>query len=186
MRTQVLSATAAFICLTSAAHAEDQGFYLGLSLGEATQEFSIDGDDIGEGTFDGADTAVKLLAGYEFNRYFAVEAGYADTGTQRDDLNGLDVRLSAEGFHAALLAKLPLGRGIAPYAKLGYVVYDSKATLSAEGDSISGSENEDDPLYGLGCEFALGRRLKLRAEYEYIDVAGSDFDIVSLVATFHF
>src|SRR5687768_17466389 len=101
MRTHVLSATAGLICLASTAHAEDQGFYLGLSLGEATQEFSIDGDDIGEGTFDGADTAVKLLAGYEFNQHFAVEAGYADTGTQRDDLNGLDVRLSAEGFYAA-------------------------------------------------------------------------------------
>ena len=32
---------------------------------------------------------------------------------------------SSDGVFAAVLAKLPLGKVVAPYAKLGYVFYDA-------------------------------------------------------------
>ena len=161
--------------------AEDQGAYVGISLGEASQDFTTE-----VGSFEGSDTSFKLLAGYQFNEHFAVEGGYADGGTQQDTVNGIDVKLASEGLFAAFLAKLPIGQVIAPYAKVGYVVYDSSTTLTAGNNTASESENDDNPIFGLGCEFRLGEHLRLRAEYEYVDVPDVDFDIVSVVATWQF
>lgn len=60
------------------AHAEEHsGFYLGGSIGEATNE---------SGEFKGSDTAFKLSAGYAFNPYFGIEAAYVDAGTQDDTI----------------------------------------------------------------------------------------------------
>jgi OOP family OmpA-OmpF porin len=170
-------AFAAGLLVCAGARADDSGFYLGASVGEATQ--SADG-------FDGSDTSFKWLAGYSFNKYLAAEAGFVDGGTQKDTIGALDVTASSDGFFAAVLAKLPLGTVVAPYAKLGYVVYDSTTTASAGGARFSEDFHDDDLLYGIGCEFRLGKNFRLRAEYEQVDVPDADFEIVSVVATFQF
>jgi OOP family OmpA-OmpF porin len=176
MHTRKVLAAFAAVFLT-AAHADESAPYLGVSVGEASQ--SADG-------FDGSDTSFKLLGGYSFNKYLAAEAGYVDGGTQKDTIGALDVKASSHGYFAAVLAKLPLGNVVAPYAKLGYVVYDSTTTASSGGARFSESFHDDDLLYGIGCEFHLGKSFRLRAEYEQIDVPDADFEIISVVATFQF
>jgi hypothetical protein len=172
-----LGALAVGILMSAGARADDSGFYLGAAVGEATQS---------SGEFDGSDTSFKLLAGYSFNRYFAAEAGFVDAGTQKDSIRALDVKTSAEGVVAAVLAKLPLGKVVTPYVKLGYVFYDSTTTASAGGMQVSESFSDEDPLYSVGCEFRIGEHFRLRAEYERVDVPDTDFDIVSAVATYQF
>jgi OOP family OmpA-OmpF porin len=159
------------------AHADDSGFYLGAGAGQATQ--SAEG-------FDGKDTSFKLLGGYTFNKYLAAEAGYIDGGEQSDTTDGLTLAVKSDGFFAAALAKLPLGEYAAPYVKFGYVFYDSTATVSAGGQSLSESSSDEDLLYGVGCEFKFTEHFRLRAEYERVDVPDTDFDIFSIVAAFHF
>lgn len=176
MHTRKLLGAFAAILLT-AAHADESGPYLGVSVGEASQR----ADEFG-----GSDTSFKLLGGYSFNQYLAAEAGYLDGGTQKDNLSALDVKTSSDGYFAAVLAKLPLGNVFAPYAKLGYVVYDSTTSVSSGGARVSESFHDDDLLYGIGCEFRLGENFRLRAEYEQVDVPDADFEIISVGATFQF
>ena len=174
---KLLGTVVAGMLMSTAAHAEDSGFYLGLSLGEATQ--SADG-------FEGGDLSFKWLAGYSFNRFLAAEAGFVDGGTQKDSIDGIDVKLSSNGTFIAALARLPIGEVFAPYAKVGYVVYDARTTLTSGGITVTESEGGEDLLYGAGLEFRMGDHFRLRAEYEVVDVRDVDFDIVSIVATYQF
>src|SRR5262245_52340830 len=143
--------------LASAAQAEDSGFYVGGGIGQSRQKFT---------DFEGNDTSFRLFGGWSFNKYFAVEGGYVDGGTQSDTLGLLDVDLSSEGLFVEGLAKWPIGSFFAPYAKFGYVFYDSTTKLSAGGQSISESDSDSDFIYGGGLEFKLGGNFRLRAEYE--------------------
>jgi OOP family OmpA-OmpF porin len=173
----MLGAFAAGLLVSAGAHADDTGFYLGVGVGEATQSNSI---------FHGSDTSFRGLAGYSLNKYLAAEAGFVDAGTQQDNVGALDVRTSADGTFAAVLAKLPLGNVFAPYVKLGYVFYDSTETVSNGSIKISESSSDDDLLYGAGLEFRLGKNFRLRADYEKVDVPDVAFDIYSIVAAYQF
>jgi len=161
----------------TAARAEDQVIYLGAGVGQASQ--SQEG-------FSGSDTSFKLFAGWSFNKYFAAEGGYINGGTEKDRVDGLDVAISSEGAYVALLGKLPVGQMFSPYMKLGYVFYDAKTTASADGNSITQSNNNDDLLYGIGAEFHLSEHFDLRAEYEKVDVTDVNFQIFSVATAWRF
>ena len=160
-----------------AAKAEDSGFYVGGGIGQSRQKFT---------DFEGKDTSFKLFGGWSFNKYFAVEGGYVNGGTQSDSLGGVDLDISNDGFFAEGLAKWPLGSVVAPYAKFGYVFYESTAKLSSGSQSVSESESDSDFIYGGGLEFKLGDNLRLRAEYEEVNLPDSAFDNYTLAVTWQF
>src|SRR5687767_1974853 len=84
---------------TLGARAEDHsGFYLGGSIGEATNESD---------EFKGSDTAFKLTGGYAFNRYFGIEVAYVDAGTQDDTIGPVRVESESSGIIASALVRLP-------------------------------------------------------------------------------
>ena len=160
-----------------AARAEDSGFYVGASFGEASQDFP---------GFDDSDKAFKLFGGWSFNKYFAIEGGYVDAGTLSDTIGQLGVEISSDGFFVEGLAKWPIGRYFAPYAKFGYVFYDSTQKLTLGSLSASESESDSDFIYGGGVEIQFTEKFRMRAEYEEVNLPDSAFDIISLAATWQF
>lgn len=70
------------LLVASAAHADDPstGFYIGAGVGTATLELE---DPNSTADFDGDDTGFKLVAGYRFLKWVAVEASRAGTGPSR-------------------------------------------------------------------------------------------------------
>ncbi len=162
---------------TNAKAGDDSGFYLGLSVGEATDK--VDG-------FDESGVFFKALGGYAFNMYFAAEAAYVDAGEIEDTVEDLDVAIESSGISVAALGKLPLGTAVSLFAKLGYVFYDEEVNVRQGALSYSDKNSAEDLLYGAGAEVELGRSFQLRAEYEVVDVSNADFDMISLGATFRF
>lgn len=164
-------------CAFSAEAQERTGVYVGASLGEATNEL---------GEFKGSDTAFKLTGGYAFNEYFGVELAYVDAGTQTDTVGPQRIENESSGVIASALLSLPLGERFAVFGKLGYAFYDSDAT-GRLGDSVTrASDNGEDLAYGIGLELAVARGLRLRAEYEGLDVSEGDFEIVSAGVVYRF
>jgi hypothetical protein len=159
------------------AYAEDSGFYVGVGAGLAHEGFT---------GFRGDDTAFKALAGYSFNKYLSAEVAYVDGGTQKDDVDGLDVAISSDGFMATLIGKWPVNDVFAPYLKLGYASYDSTAKVTGGASPFSVSSSDSDGVIGAGLEFALGERFRLRAEGERINVPDADFRLYTLIATWRF
>lgn len=159
------------------ARADEPDFYLGAGAGQARQT-SRD--------FEGSDTSFRVLGGLSFNSYLAAEAGYIDGGEQTDRQGSLKLAVKSDGFFVAGLAKIPLGKYVAPYVKLGYVVYDSTTTVSSANFRTTEYLHDKDLLYGAGLELKFGDNLRVRTEYEQVDVPDSDFDIFSLVVAFQF
>jgi OmpA-OmpF porin, OOP family len=165
------------LTLSTAARAEDTGPYLGVAIGQATQS------EIG---FEDSATTVKLLGGYSFNKYFAVEGGYIHGGTLKDTRNGLDIEIENDGLFVAALAKLPLGDVFSLFAKIGYVTYDSDISVTNGVTDFSTTNSDEDLLLAGGCEFRLGGNFRLRAEFEKINVPDASFEIISLGAVYQF
>lgn len=170
--------TACFALLAgSEVLAEDSGFYVGAGAGLAHEGFS---------GFRGDDTAFKLLGGYSFNKYFAVEAEYVDGGTQKDGVGAVDIAIDSEGFIAALIGKWPVNDVFAPYLKVGYAFYDTTAKVTGGTSPFSVSSSDSDLAFGGGLELKLRERFGLRAEIEKIKVPDADYRVYTLAATYRF
>lgn len=165
----------------------DAGPYLGAGIGHAKLDNdTLDWlDDIGAST-DDTDVSYKLFAGYQFNPYFAVEAGYIDfgsfTASGSDGGDSANLKLGVEGFTAALVGKLPIQSGFSVYGKLGMIAWDADLKLNAtiQGQSFheTGGEDGTDPFYGIGAEYVVNQ-IVMRAELERYDISesGEDFTI---------
>ncbi len=135
----------ASLLMASAAQAE---VYLGGKMGKSWLEDACvagqpcDKDDITLGGY----------VGYEFNDYFAVEAGYDNVGNF--DKTSFDGHVDA--ITLAPKFTLPLTEDIAVYGKVGgaYVMFDGKDDYSYLG--------------AAGLEFNLSKNVTARAEYQTI------------------
>jgi OmpA-OmpF porin, OOP family len=157
MKLKLIIATGAALGLfTTLAHAD--GGYAGLSVGSAEQkkswEFSSTHIDRSKDTT----TAFKLLAGYQFNPTFGVEAGWVHHGSSDVKLSGLVATLKPESFYAAGTATLPLGNQFALFGKLGLANHRTK---------FSGSTNTNTQAFaGVGLSYAFTQTISGVVEYE--------------------
>ncbi|HKE95016.1 MAG TPA: porin family protein [Povalibacter sp.] len=166
-----------------ASAAEYSGFYIGAGVGKTG--IQISDEEVGL-DFDADDTAFKAFAGYQFNRYFAVEMGYFDGGAPSDEIEGIDLSVDTSGLTASVVGMLPIGDVFSLYGKLGMASYDAKVTASFQGFSESEKASEDDTLYGVGAMFDIGERFQLRAEYEVINIDDGDFNMLSVNGVYKF
>ena len=152
-----------------------QGFYLGGGVGDfsaAVDEIDAidDIDDAGIDFSDG-DNAMKVFAGYAFNRFFAVQADYVDfgesSGAVAPSLTGTS---DVQGLAPSIVGTLPIGP-VELFARVGYMFYEVDLNLTG-GRLIE--ESGEDLVYAAGIGIDVLDRLNLRLEYEEIDIAELD------------
>lgn len=176
MKLRTLAAALAFGALATqpALAGEESGFYLGGSVGNA--ELDISGLD--------DDTGYKVFGGYNFGLIplvdLGIEASYMDFGSQGASAMGESLELSTTGLSAHGLAGLTFGP-FGVFAKAGMMNWDADLKSTFGDDSDSGT----DPAYGVGLKFQLSS-FQLRAEYELIDLDGTDMEFYSLGAAYTF
>jgi OOP family OmpA-OmpF porin len=164
------------------AGAADNGIYLGGSLGQSGVEFD---DQIDETSFeyDADTTGYKLIAGWRFVDWFAVEANYVDLGEGSDKVLGEKVEVDVSGWSLSAVGFLPIGP-VDLFARVGAVNWS--ADLTAPGIDVHDSDDGTDLTYGGGVQFRVWS-ISLRAEYERFDVADADtVDMISLGVTYTF
>jgi OOP family OmpA-OmpF porin len=207
------------------------GFYIGLGAGESS--FDIEKselDDVVRGallsqgipaaprasTFEDSDTALSLFAGYRFNPYIAVEAGYIDLGTAEYRSTGnvnppgpivsapmaVDIDVESKGFTLGALGSLPLGEVVELHGHLGFLFATTDLSVTARSASTSASTEQLDSIggyYGVGVGFNLGQHWSLSLDWTRYDnvgdenddddartQAGFDIDALSVSAMFRF
>jgi hypothetical protein len=177
----MLRATVAALTLSLAAVpalAADNGFYLGVGVGQAGVQ--LDEDVAGE-DFDGDDTAYKAIVGFRPLDFLAFEANYVDLGTAEDDVLGVPIGVDATGIDVFAVGILPVAM-VDLFAKVGYVFWD--ADVSAQG--LSESDSGEDFAYGVGAGLHFGS-LGVRLEYERFEIEDTDtVDMISLGLTWTF
>ena len=165
------------------------GFYVGGSFGQTTLKIDDFNLDLEEFDYKANSTSYKIILGYRFMGFLAVEGSYIDFGKLSDSLDTTEGNVRVEndlkGFDAFAMGMLPLG--IADiFAKVGFVSWDSDIQAAIgeiiELDTRSGT----DLVYGIGAQVRF-KGLAVRAELEYFDIADADsVYLISLGATFTF
>ncbi len=114
------------------------------------------GAGVGIANTDSRETSWKILAGYQQDRHWGIEAAFTDFGRYRGS--------HADSVSLALTGTLPLDRRVAIIAKAG---------VASNRTRVPGDTDHAEALLGIGVAFAVNRRFGLRLEYEhYGRVAG--------------
>jgi len=157
------------------AQAQDMGFYAGGAIGQAESDGVCDIVAGAPGvSCDEKDSSWKIFGGYQFNRNFAVEVGYANFGEANVSGPGGSATVEATAFDAVAVGILPLAERFSVYGKLGLFYADVEAsnTLGA-----SDSDNETGLTFGVGVRYDFTRNLGVRAEWQRYQEVGEDIDV---------
>ena len=164
------------------------GFYIGGGIGDFSS--SVDEinnldqiDDAGIDFSDG-DNAMKVFAGWNFNRFFAVQADYVDFGESSGAVTpSVSGSSDVQGLAPSIVGTIPIGP-LELFGRVGMMFYEIDMNLTG-GRLID--ESGEDLVWGVGLGIDVLDRLNLRLEYEEIDIEQLDeADAVWLNAAWKF
>jgi OOP family OmpA-OmpF porin len=171
----ILIAAALAVSIPSTTFAES-GFFVAGSIGKANlsedfDDFSVDTDS----------TAFRVTAGWRFNDYFAVEAGYNNFGNfeQTVDVDGVptEVSLKADGFTLGGLGYVPLSDRFSLFGRAGAYFWDGDAEIN----NVTAATPEDANFYfGAGVRFALSDKLSATLDGSRYDLDGASSTVLSV------
>ena len=147
-------------------------WYIGGSLGQSNMD--PDGGSTWQ-TTDDTDIAKKLYIGKDISPQLGLEAFWADFGdaelTSNSNAQGA---INYKAMGANVVYKAPFNiAGLRPIGKLGVAKFNN----SDKGDVSSNQKNMLTIFAGVGAEYDLSDKLKLRAEYEHYDKDINQFNI---------
>lgn len=168
------------------------GWYSGLSVGRSQfgirdSILPVTGATLSNLSRDESSTGYKLFGGYQFNRNFALEGGYADFGrfdTQHEIaapmLDSMSSNIRASGFYLGAVGVIPLPNRFSLFGKLGTAYSTSTMSISTGGAALplftptdlGPKRSEWNSKYGLGASYEMSNKLGLRFEYERINSLG--------------
>lgn len=175
-RTALLRATFA-VALGAAAlaaqAAEQPGLYVGAGAGQSL---------VDEAGYDDEDTAFSAFGGYQFNRYFGVEAGYADFGKLEPRILGNE--LEASSVYLTAVGSVPFTEKFSGYAKAGFQRWELDNAIP--GLTGTADDSGNDPTYGVGLQYRFTETMALRGEYSRFEVEDTDLDLAQVQVRFDF
>jgi OOP family OmpA-OmpF porin len=157
--------------------------YLGGSVGQDVEIEAV--EDVGA---ESDDTSFKLFGGIGIGEHFAVEIAYRDFGTTTccgpiyADLGFLR---NGDALSVSALGLLPLNR-FRLYARAGALRWDVDGYDLTIAGRRPYSNDGVDVLVGVGGDVAVVGGLRIRLEWERLEIDGDDADSVSIGALWRF
>lgn len=132
---------------------------------------------------------MSIFGGYQFNKNFAVEAGYTDLGKASASVPGLSASFEVSGIEISAVGIFPINPQWSIYGKLGMFMWD----LDVKSNIGNLSEDGADLTYAIGVRWSFAKNLSLQAQWQrYKDIGDdattgkSDVDMLSLGLLFRF
>jgi len=175
---------AAVIGATGAAMAEEE-WYAALTLGSSNAKtdervVAVTGATSSILTQDKRDPGFKVLVGYGFNAYLALEGGYAHLGEFRvtrhvtaPTTGALNADIRVIGLVIDAVGVVPLGTRFAGLGKVGAFLSETKTFRATSGSVTPASgvgshaiKDEANLKLGLGLQYRFAKNVTLRGEWE--------------------
>jgi OOP family OmpA-OmpF porin len=188
MNTCLLTRLASLCTLAAAmagnAHSQEANYYyFGVGAGqshsqlnEADTTSSMFGPNTGASLqgHEQQDTAYKIFGGYQFNRNFALEAGYFNLGkfsyraaAGPSTLNGT---YEVEGLNLDMIGTLPMSERFSVFGRLGAQYANTRDSFSGTGTLTptggNPSKRDTNLKVGLGVQYDISPSMQVRAEAE--------------------
>ncbi|PCK05585.1 MAG: hypothetical protein COA42_18135 [Alteromonadaceae bacterium] len=192
LKTSRLAIAATLFALASSANA---GFYLGAKVGSVDVDIDVDPNIDAD-----SDIGYNLNVGYQFTKYFGIEAAYVDLGEH--DYNqaitssfSVEGNVAVRGMDVSAIATLPLSEQFSLYGRVGYYLWEADINFRTIGSipglsSLSSSTNDDggDISFGVGASYAVSEKVDLQLGFtryaaDDIDI---DADLIGLGVKFSF
>jgi|SRR5688572_7338548 len=165
MRKTLVSLTIAWAVSTPAA-AQETGLYLGGMLGQAQlTDWCDSAPGVTITACEDTDTGWKLLGGYRFSRYLAIEATYIDWGKVTGTANGISAAAEQTSMGVGVVGSLPITPQFAIFGSAGFLTTEQE--ISRPGATFKRDDTEFH--YGLGVKYAFTANWAARAEWERTD-----------------
>lgn len=144
MRNTIPAALFAVLALAGApALAADNGIYVGAGVSAVGLEYD-------ELDFDGDATGYKVIVGWRFLDWLAVEGNYVDFGSPDDTVLGERLEAEADALSLSALVFLPVGP-VDLFARIGAVNWEGEVSSVSLGDF---KDDGTDVNYGVGASSA--------------------------------
>lgn len=162
--------------------AEPPHWYIGGNYGRTAE--SVDNGEVANTIIGGGLTSIdedetdrgyKLFVGYQFNQYFALEAGYADLGDFKYEVarapgaGTLIADTNYKGFNFDAVGTLPITPRFSAFARVGAFHYETEQNFVGT-QSLAAALSRDDKdtgyKFGAGLEYSFTERLSARIEAE--------------------
>jgi Outer membrane protein beta-barrel domain len=164
------------------------GPYVGAALGMGRNSDFIAANNDGSLNninADKTDRALQLRLGWQFNDYFAIEAGYLDLGhahfEAQSDGTGYswagpgqaDTDVEADGWYGGVRGSMPLSDRWTAFLSLSWYQWKTTETFVDNGFVSTDKNSGGDVRYGAGLQYDLGAK-----DYWVVDmeVAKTDVD----------
>lgn len=150
----------AAICAGSTALAANtsSGLYVGASAGYADTHWdNLNGgmSAVGLSGFSHTGFGGSVYAGYDFNQYLAVQAGYVYFPNAKLSVLGNSATIKTYGVDALGKITVPVTGNLGLFAEAGPGYLHSSASASGNGFSVSGSNGNVNLVYGFGANYAF-------------------------------
>jgi OOP family OmpA-OmpF porin len=205
----VLGAVACAATAGGSAVADDAGWYVGANVGQArakiderriTDNLSAAGFSTTAFKSDDTHFGYKLFGGYQFVKYFALEAGYFDLGRFGFTANtsppaGLTGTTRLRGGDLDAVGIIPFTDKFAAFGRIGYAYTDANDRFASYGAVVirdsQRKQNSSNYKFGFGLQYALSDSWGMRAEaerYRVGDAVGNkgDVDLFSVGLLYRF
>lgn len=188
------------------AMADDTFWYIGGNIGQSKAK--IDDDRIraqlpGSVSIsdDRTDPGYKLFGGYQFNKNFALEAGYFKLGkfgytATTLPAGTLDGNIKVQGVNIDLVGMFPLADKFSVFGRLGLQYAQSKDEFTSSGvvpvpTNPNPSHSSGNYKFGAGVQYDFNPSLGMRVEgerYRIDDAVGNkgDIDLISVGLVYRF
>jgi OOP family OmpA-OmpF porin len=206
---------AALLMLSSGGlYAQDQGWYMGIGVGQSKAKQTASCSDL-NGLLDpgfscslkDTDTGAKLFGGYQFNQYVAAEVSYVSLGNFKLSANGTITGIPAtanasdkpSGFSIDAVGSYPITKEFAVLGRIGIFAWslDDSSSVSAPGLALASSSVSNKPTgtnadFGIGVKYDFDRNMGARAEFQRFKSIGnettgkSDVDLISASFVYRF
>lgn len=176
-------ALAAITLAYGAAHAADNGFYVGGTIGKSQIELddSLDSSD-------DSDTGYKLFGGYKFNKDIAVEVVYFDFGKASARAGGRRADYETSAFGAGVSWTPHFSPDWMGVFRLGLASVKADANYNFKSDV---SDSKIKPYVGLGVGYNITPQINVQATWDFTraeidDDGDSRVDLFGVGVTFSF
>ncbi len=175
--------TWALLLAPALCQATDPTFYFGASIGQSVEVNAPGGLS---GSSD--DPSFTLFGGIELGEHFAAEVGYHDFRTTTccgEVQPDRGFERSADAFSASAVALWPIDR-FRLFAKAGALFWKADGhDMTIEGPQPYSNDGVD-LIAGLGGDVAVTDGLRIRVEWNRLQIDGNDLDSVSIGALWRF
>lgn len=127
-------------------------------------------------TLDRTDLGYKILVGYQFNNYLAVEGGYVNLGKSKYSatfpLGTVDMDAKASGLTLAAVGRYLINESFSVFGKLGVINAKVEETivitdaLSGASFNVSMSATKMKSTWGGGATYNINKQVGVRVEFE--------------------